>query len=208
MKNKRNSVIIVGAFHEIIELAEMNNLIIIGLVDNNKEGSYYGYNIIGNDKNLGTKYNKYPIVITPDKPDLRQKLHQIYENRGFDFYTLISKKATISKTSSIGEGSIVQSGVNVSSECKIGKFVKLNTHSNIMHNTIIGNFTTIAPSAVLLGNVKIGKNCYIGSNCTILPNIIIGDNAIVGAGAVVTKNVVESETVIGVPAKSKKYDSN
>lgn len=201
ISNIDDKVFIVGAFHEIIELAELNDLYIVGLVDNIKSDTYRNYQIIGNDETLDILWNKYPMIISPDIPKVRKKLVEQYKKKGFSFYTLVSKNAIVSKSARIGLGSVVQSGVNISSACKVGQFVKINTNVNIMHDNIIGDYTTIAPNAVLLGYVEIGQECYIGSNCTVLPNIKIGDNSIVGAGAVVTKNVGANETVVGIPAR-------
>lgn len=197
-------IIIVGAFHEIIELSEDNGFEIAGLIDNEKTKSYWNYNILCNDEeaiNLSEKLKETPLILTPDKPATRQKLRLYYSELGFEFASIISKDSKVSKSAKIGLGTIIQSGVNVSAECNIGMFVKLNTNCNVMHNSIIGDFATIAPNAVILGNVKIGKLCYIGSNATILPNIEICDNVIIGAGAVVTKNVPPNKVFIGNPAR-------
>lgn len=199
-----NKVIIVGAFHEVIELAEDNGFRIIGLIDNEKAGFYRKYKILCKDnkaEKLAKSFRELPLIITPDIPILRQKLHLYYSEMQFEFASLISKDCKISKSASIDFGTIIQSGVNVSAECNIGKFVKLNTNCNIMHNSNIGDFATVAPNAVILGNVKIGNCCYIGSNATILPNIEICDNSIIGAGAVVTKDVPSFSIVAGNPAK-------
>lgn len=194
------SVIVVGAFHEIIELLEENCILIKGLIDNQKKGEYRGYHIFGNDGCAKTMKNG-PAIITPDKPSVRLKLFELYSSFGFWFEKVISKSAKISKSSEIGEGSIIQHGVNISSAAVIGKFVKCNTYCNIMHDSKIGDFTTISPNAVVLGNVKIGKCCYIGANATILPNISIHDNVTVGAGSVVTKDIKKNKIVCGVPSK-------
>ena len=197
-------IIIVGAFHEVIELAEENGFDIIGLIDNNKICSYRTYEVLGNDneaKNILNSQKNVPLIITPDIPNIRAQLFSYYSELGFKFISLISKNSNISKSEVIGNGTISQAGVNVSAECNIGKFVKLNTNCNVMHNSIIGDFTTIAPNAVILGNVKIGKLCYIGANATILPNIEICDNVIIGAGAVVVKNIKEGKTFAGNPAR-------
>jgi sugar O-acyltransferase (sialic acid O-acetyltransferase NeuD family) len=197
-------IIIVGAFSEIIELAEELKLSIIGLVDNKKNERYYGYKIIHNDCDgsvLSTEFNSVPIVITPDLPAVRVRLSENYRNAGFGFFNLISGTAKISRNTIIGNGIIIQHGVNVSAEVTLGDFVKLNTNCNVMHNACIGDFTTVAPNAVVLGNVKIGNCCYIGSNATILPGINICNNSIIGAGAVVTKDIIKPGKYVGNPAR-------
>ena len=202
----KNTIIIVGAFHEIIELAEDNGIEIAGLIDNVRTENYRNYKILGNDKDAGNLFNKYKnisVLLTPDIPQVRKKLHTYYSELGFVFSSLISKNSVISKSADIDTGTIVQSGVNVSAESRIGKFVKLNTYCNVMHNSVINDYTTIAPNSVILGNVKVGKLCYIGSNATILPNISICDNVTIGAGSVVTKDIDISGTYFGIPARLK-----
>ncbi|WP_316819823.1 NeuD/PglB/VioB family sugar acetyltransferase [Pedobacter gandavensis] len=200
----KNGLIIVGAFHEIIELAEDLKIKILGLIDNEKKGSYKGYKIIANDlsaENLSVELKGCPIIITPDIPKVRAILSKMYQVYGFDFCSLISNTCKISKSAVLGKGVIIQHGANVSAETKIGDFVKLNTNANVMHDCTIGSFSTIAPNAIILGNVKIGESCYIGANSTILPNVSICENVIVGAGAVVTKSIVKPGTFAGVPAR-------
>lgn len=200
----KNKIIIVGAFHEIIELAEISNCVIFGLIDNQKTGNYKNYRILCNDTEAierSSEFRKYSILLTPDLPATRKKLFKLYSNNSYEFFTLISPKANVSISAKIGSGTVIQSGVNISSEVEIGEFVKVNTNANIMHNSLIGNFTTVAPNSVILGNVRIGEACYIGANATILPNIEICDNVVIGAGAVITKNIVKESVYVGNPAR-------
>lgn len=201
----KTDVIIVGGFHEIIELCEECNFNIEGIIDNYLEGVYYGVPIIGKDedaKRLFKQFNSCKVIITPDSPKVRKDLVHLYKTIGFKFATIISPFAHISKYAEIGIGSVIQSGARISAATKIGCFCKLNCNCNVMHDNLIGDYTTIAPNAVSLGRVKIGEMVYIGANSTILPEIIIGDNSIIGAGAVVTKDIHSDDIVIGVPAKS------
>lgn len=198
-------VILVGGFIEIIELCEESNIEIKGIFDKYSDKQINNYNILGDDndaKELTEKFNKYPLVITPDLPVIRRKLKDIYHNYGYHFTSLISANSKISKSAIIEIGCIIQNSTNISAQVKIDEFVKINSMANIMHNSTIGKFTTIAPNAVILGFVDIGKNCYIGANATILPHIRIADDVIIGAGAVVTKSIEESGGVYtGVPAR-------
>ena len=197
-------IIIVGAFHEIVELSELCDKEIVGIIDNNKSDKFMSYNILGTDEDAEQifKNNRgIPLILTPDMPSLRRDLFKYYMNIGFQFTNLISPDATISKSAKIGEGNVIQSCVNISSKVILGKFVKLNSMSNVMHDVIVGDFSTIAPNAVILGKVNIGKLSYIGSNSTILPEKNIGSGAIIGAGAVITKDVVKNTVVVGNPAR-------
>ena len=198
-------VLLVGAFHEMIELCEDSGFEIVGLIDNAvKTSDYFGYPVLGTDEDAKMLHEKYPmcsVVITPDAPSVRKRLVRQYVSLGFEFATIVHPSAMISKTAYIGQGSVIQRGVNVSSNTCIGRFCKLNTNANVMHDNHVGDFSTIAPNAVLLGYVNLGECAYIGANSTVLPNHTIGNGSIVGAGAVVVKDVPSGRTVVGVPAK-------
>ena len=200
----KTDVIIVGGFHEIIELCGECSLNVVGIIDNELRNSYYGVPIIGKDEDADRLFHQYSgckVIITPDSPKVREKLVNLYRAIGYKFATVISPLAHISKSAEIGEGTVIQAGVNVSSATKIGCFCKLNSYANVMHDNVIEDYTTIAPNAVLLGRVTTGKGAYIGANSTILPSINIGVGSTVGAGAVVTRSVEDSVIVKGVPAK-------
>lgn len=197
-------VILIGGFHEVVELCQDSGYQIEGIIDNTINGSFMGYPVLGCDANAEKLFGMYghiPLVITPDSPQVRYSLFNLYSSVGFNFATVISRRAFISPSAIIGRGIVIQSGVNVSSFTTIGDFVKLNTNANIMHDSNIGSFTTVAPNSVVLGRVKIGSSVYLGANSTILPNIDITEGTTVGAGAVVTKDLIESGVYIGVPAK-------
>lgn len=198
------SIVIVGIFQEIIELAEDCGWAIHGTIDSKFESRETTYPIIATDATIKDIVDSLPtkfLIITPDYPWTRSQLLDKYRALGFSFPTLVSPAAKVSRTALVQEGTVVQWGCNISAESRIGRFVKLNTNATVMHDARIGDFTTIAPNATILGRVKIGSHCYIGANATILPNIEIGDNVTVGAGAVVTKDIASNLTVAGVPAR-------
>lgn len=201
----KTKILLIGAFHEIIELCHDAGFDVVGIIDNNRDlKSYCGIPILGCDEdaeNLYETYSDCEIVVTPDSPSVREKLVGKYYSLGYKFATVIHPSAMISSSAKIGYGSVIQKGVNVSSNSIIGRFCKLNINSNIMHDNIIGDYCTVAPNAVLLGYVNINNNVYIGANSTILPKKTICSGAVVGAGAVVTKNVDLESVVVGVPAK-------
>lgn len=198
------AVILVGGFHEMIELCEQCNVRIAGIFDNERTGEYMNYRILGSDADAianAQQYKKFPVILSPDKPSLREKLFWLYQEAGYTFEGLISPTSQISGTARIDPLAVIQHGVNVSANATIGKFVKLNSLCNIMHDAIVDDFTTVAPNAVVLGYVQIGRSCYIGANSTILPEKKLGNQIMVGAGAVVTRDVSDGLTMVGVPAR-------
>ncbi len=195
-------IILIGYFIEIEELCKKCGCSIIGIVDNEPKGIYP---YLGNDNDFIEKaldYRDIQLVITPDKPEIRERIFEKYKSRGFRFKTLIAPESVVSENALISEGCIIQSLCNISSNVFLDKGVRVNTGANIMHDCCIGAFSVVAPDAVLLGHVSIGKKAYIGANSTLLPNVTINNSAVVGAGAVVTKDVDGGAVVIGVPAKT------
>ena len=200
----KEPVLLVGAFHEAVELCELCGLEIVGIFDNAKRGDFRGYPILGDDASaagISDEYKRVPGLLTPDKPALRKRLAERYTELGFSFRSVISPEARVSKSAQLGRAVFIQSGCNVSSAAHIGDFVRLNTMANVMHDSVVGAFTTVAPNAVVLGCVTIGEGCYIGAHCTILPNLQVQSGAVVGAGAVVTRPVPGGATVAGSPAR-------
>ncbi|MEI7980670.1 MAG: DapH/DapD/GlmU-related protein [Bacteroidota bacterium] len=199
-------IILVGAFHEMIELCELCRIKIVGIFDKVHSGSFMDYEILGTDedaKKNADRYLQFPVILSPDKLALREKLFYFYQEAGYTFEGLISPTSQISRTARIDRLAIIQHGVNVSSNAVIGRFVKLNSLCNIMHDSIVDDFTTVAPNAVVLGYAKIGRNCYIGANSTILPEKKLGNNIMVGAGAVVTRDFSDDLTIVGAPARER-----
>ena len=183
-------IIIVGAFHETVELCELCNYEIIGIIDGGLTGEFMGYPILGSDKDTATLYAAHKdclLVISPDSSRVKRKLANLYTNIGFDFATVISPKANISRTATIGKGVVIQSGVNISSSAIIGDFCKLNFNCNIMHDVTIDVFSIIAPNAVILGRVHIGSDVYIGANSTVMSDVAVSDNSKVSPASFISE---------------------
>lgn len=184
-------VIILGAFQETVELCELCGLEIVGIVDNGQDKSFSGYPILGSDEDrfvLAKHYQDALLVNGPDSSRVKKKLFDLYTILGFRFATVVSPKANISKTAIIGEGSIIQSGVNVSSNAKIGCFCKLNFNANIMHDVTVGDFTIIAPNVVVLGRSQIGNEVYIGANSTIEHDTVIENGIRIQSASYIVNN--------------------
>lgn len=114
---------------------------------------------------------------------------------------LISKSASISPTSTIGQGSQVLANAVIAADVVIGEFCIINNSSNVDHDCLLDSGVHIAPGAILCGSISIGANSMVGAGAVVLPYISIGKNVIVGAGSVVTKNISDDQIVAGNPAK-------
>ena len=207
MKTKAESIIIVGGFSEVIELAVECGKRIVGLVDPNLKGEHCGYRVLGDDSAAVSIRDRHPgarAIVAVDEPGHRARLVALYERAGFEFTSLIHPQAKVSPTAVYGVGVVVQYGAHVSANVRLGDHVRVNVYANVMHDVSVGRCTTIGPNAVVLGRVGIGEQCYIGAHSTILPEIEIGKRSIIGAQANVTKRVAAGSVMTGNPARARR----
>jgi acetyltransferase EpsM len=124
--------------------------------------------------------------------------------RGLDFATVVHPSARVSRTATLGPGTIVSAGSIIGAHTTIGEHVIINRGCLIGHHTAIGDCTTISPGANIAGRVRVGGGCYVGMGAIILDGLAIGRDTVVGAGAVVTRDVPDDVRVVGVPARAVK----
>jgi virginiamycin A acetyltransferase len=86
---------------------------------------------------------------------------------------------------SIGENSLIASGVHIISGNNQHSFSDLNT--------------PIQQQAGTYTKVFIGKDCWIGNGALVFANI--GDHSVIGAGSVVTKDIPAYSIAVGNPAR-------
>jgi acetyltransferase-like isoleucine patch superfamily enzyme len=111
----------------------------------------------------------------------------------------IQKGVRIGKRVKVSSHTFICEGVTVEDEAFIGHGVMFTNDRYPRATTTDGQLQTEADWSVTPTCVKRGAS--IGSNATILCGVTIGERAIVGAGAVVTHDVPPGAIVAGVPAR-------
>lgn len=139
-------------------------------------------------------------IVALGRGEPRLELANRVEKYGYDFFSAIDSKTTVSSTSVIGEGTMINSRSYIGPDAEIESHVLVDSCVNISHDTHIKEGATITPNVTLAGEVTIGKKAYIGAGAVVVDGVSVGDGAVVGAGAVVTNPVPKDTTVVGVPA--------
>ncbi len=188
----------------VIETLEKQGEDIAGLIDDDpKTAELLGYRVT---KALGELNNRDNWIIAVGNNLIRKRISMRIVSSSFA--KVIDPSANISPRSTIGEGSVIFSGVCVNSSSDIGKHVILNTNCSVDHDCLLGDFVHISPNVALAGNVCVGEGTHIGIGACIIQGVSIGKWATVGAGAVIIENIPDYAVVVGVPGKVIKYNKN
>tara|TARA_A100001388_G_scaffold276215_1_gene263368 strand:+ start:2226 stop:2819 length:594 start_codon:yes stop_codon:yes gene_type:complete len=187
-----NSLILVGAgghARSIIDIIESNNeWKIYGLVGFQREigENILGYKVIGTDEDLPNIYSKCHNAVIAlgkiGKCEKREIVELKLKKIGFNFPTIKSDIAYLSKQSSIGSGTTVGHGVIINAGSKIGSHCILNSNSLIEHDCIIGDHCHISTGVIINGGCEVGDSSFIGSGSIIREGVKIPPNTIISSG--------------------------
>jgi sugar O-acyltransferase (sialic acid O-acetyltransferase NeuD family) len=197
----RSLLLIGGGGHcrSCIDVIEAEGIYeIAGIVDPSEENKeqYLEYNVLGDDGDLPELLKKHPnalITVGQIKSyDLRLKLFEKVQRLGFVLPTIISPRAYVSKSASLGIGTIVMHDALVNTGAKIGKNCILNTKSLVEHDAIVEDHCHISTSSVVNGGTIIREKTFIGSNTITKEYITVGKTSVIGGGLRVVSDVQEN----------------
>ena len=190
-----NQIILIGGgghCKSVIDVIEKQaQFEIVGIVDKPElfGSKILGYQVIGNDFDLGSLAKKYQYALITvgqiKSPLLRIKLFDLANKAGFTLPSIISPNAYVSKHSKIGNGTIIMHHAIVNANTSIGNNCIINSKALIEHDCLISSHCHISTNAIINGGVKIGPKCFIGSNVTTKDNITIKEKSFIKAGALV-----------------------
>lgn len=142
--------------------------------------------------------SKSKVIVTIGDNTIRK---MIVEKIKADFDTAMHPKAIVSRTATIGCGTVLLAGAIVNADAIVGNHCIINTGSIIEHDCIIGDYVHVSPNATLSGSVIVNEGVHIGVGACVIQGVTIGKWAIVGAGAVILKDVPDFAVVVGNPGR-------
>ena len=118
------------------------------------------------------------------------------------FPSLVSHHANVPHGVNLGEGTLILPGAVVSRDSTVGRFSIINSGAILEHQSQIGDFSHLAPGSAVLGGASVGSNCLVGANSVIGQKVTLPDQSTLGALSFLSKSpVVTGGTHVGSPAK-------
>ncbi len=147
------------------------------------------YEIIGNDNDLGKLIfickNAFIAIGQIKNSKIRSNLYKKLKKIGYNLPKIISPHSYISKSSSIGEGSIIMHGAIINAGAKIGNNCIINSKALIEHDAKIESNCHVSTGAIVNGGTIVKANTFIGSGSVLHQSTIIQKNSIIPAGSTV-----------------------
>ena len=197
----RNLVLVGGGGHFIscLDIILMTKLYkIVGIIDK-KKISFRNIKYLGDDERLNDIRKKSSNALITigqiHSPNIRISLYKKLKDLNFKMPIITSPNSTISKFSSINEGTIIMNGSILNANSKIGNNCIINTGSIIEHDVLINDHCHISTGVILNGNVTIGKGTFIGSGTVIKEGVSIGSNCVIGSNQNIKKNIKNFEKI-------------
>lgn len=198
-----------GHARSCIEAIETNPAFeITGLIDNDSSiTEVLGYPVIGDDSllaGLAISSNDTFFLITVGQlktSAVRSALYYKITAAGGKFTVVFSGSASISRRSTIGEGTMIMQQAIVNANAMIGRNTIINNKALIEHDAVIGDHCHISTGGIVNGSCKIGDRVFIGSGAVLVNNISIADDIVIGAGSTVVSSITEAGIYAGNPAR-------
>lgn len=121
-------------------------------------------------------------------------------DKGGKFINIIHKSSIVFTDLNDREGIFIGPNVTISSNCRIGNHVLIQTGAIVGHDSYVGDWTRLDSYVVVVGGVIIKNEVIVHTSAVINHNIIIEEGACIGALSFVIRNVKSKTTVFGNPA--------
>ncbi|MFY1636630.1 acetyltransferase [Solwaraspora sp. WMMB335] len=131
----------------------------------------------------------------------RQRLVQRLGLPARRYATLVHPAARIGTGCTVGPGSVLLAGVDLTAEVRVGAHVAVMPQVVLTHDDVVEPFATIASGVRLGGGAVLGEGAYVGAGALLREGVAVGAWAQIGMGSVVLRDVPAGEVWVGNPAR-------
>jgi len=171
----------------------------------NGQKSFYNSPLLGTSQILSDySPSKFRIFVALSYGQLNQERllkYNMFKDRGYEFATYISSKASVWRTADIGENCMIFENNNIQHNSIIEDNCILWSGNHIGHSSRIRNSSYISSHVCIAGYADIGNRCFLGINSSVNDKLKLADDCFVASGSVVTKNTQPNGIYSGNPAQ-------
>lgn len=164
-------------------------------------GEVIGWPVVGTLAEAGNFRADFVDAVIAVGDNLRRlELLGMVRELGFNLPVIYHPGAVISRSASIGAGTVLFAQSAVNAAAKLGEGCIINTGATIDHDCAMADGVHVSPGAHIGGGVHVGRASWIGIGACVRELTVIGAHTVVGAGAAVVQNIPDGVTATGVPA--------
>jgi len=150
-----------------------------------------------------SEYSLFAPMTGRNMNQLRERVYLEGKEKGYNYITYISSKATICDNE-IGENCFILEDNTIQPFTKIGNNVVLWSGNHIGHHSVIKDHVFFTSHVVMSGHCIIESHCFFGVNSTIRDYSKISKGTLLAMGGCLTKQkTTEWGVYVGSPAKLK-----
>jgi acetyltransferase EpsM len=166
--------------------------------------------ILGDDDVLPSLLEDHPnlhavLALGPELIDVRARLVRMLSLEGIPAMIAVHPRASVSKQTKLGDGSVVCAGAVISPFTHIGEHCVINLGASVDHDAVLGDNVIVGQGAQIAGYVELADNAVIEMGASVRSRVRVGAGAHVAGGAFVNTDVPERAVVVGVPARVVRY---
>jgi sugar O-acyltransferase (sialic acid O-acetyltransferase NeuD family) len=142
-------------------------------------------------------------IIALGSPETRRMAAGLVAAAGKELVSLVHPRAYVSRSASVGAGTIVCPFGLIGAHSVVGDNVSINVYGSIGHDSVVGRDVVVSPYAAITGTVTLGDESFLGTHVTIMPGLSIGSHSKINAGSVVNRSSPAGSLLAGSPAKGR-----
>ncbi len=126
----------------------------------------------------------------------RERIFNEGKQKGYTFATYVHSSVKTIETLDIGENCFILENQSINLAVKIGNNVTLWSANQIGDRSVIEDHVWISSHVCISGDVTIKKYSVLAVNCTISNNVVVEEENFIGAAALITKSTLPKEVYI------------